>query len=171
MSRLPDCHKAVSQGIPQVLLLLLLNKRQIMIKWRRENLQPNCSARAHQLLPMLNDLRDFTTLQFPCLHVTQDFVCTVENKTHFFFFTFNFLENQTSFLFAFYTAILVPTPSFCPIPSTSPPAPPPIQSSENVRHFALGKVQGPPYYIQVEQGIHPKRMNSPKASICSRDKY
>ena len=48
--------------------------------------------------------------------------------------------------------------------------PPLIHSSERVRHIALGKVQGPPYYIYAEQGIHSKRMGSQKASTSSSDK-
>ena len=46
----------------------------------------------------------------------------------------------------------------------------PHPSSERVRHIALGKVHGPPYYNWVEQGIHPKRVGSQKAITCSRDK-
>lgn len=45
----------------------------------------------------------------------------------------------------------VPTPSSAHILSTFPPTPPSIQDSEKVRHIALKKVQGPPYYMEAEQ--------------------
>lgn len=134
MSGLPDCHKAVPHGIP----------------WSSGGGRIYSQIVVQELIsssPMLNNLRDLTTLQFACLHVIQDFVCTVENRTLFSFFPFNFLENQANFFFSFCTPILVPTPSLCSIPSTftfPPPATPPIQSSESGRHFALRTVQGPP---------------------------
>ena len=39
-----------------------------------------------------------------------------------------------------------------------------IQSSERVRHIAQRMEQAPPYYIQAEQGIHPKIMVSQKSA-------
>ena len=65
-----------------------------------------------------------------------------------------------------------PLPPLHPLPSHSLPTPTPnsLQSWKRARHPALWKVQGSPYYIKVEHGIHTKRIWAPKASTCIRDK-
>ena len=85
-----------------------------------------------------------------------------------YFCIFYFIEKTKSYFLSFYNDItLVPIPS-------SPHIPPPtslfIHSSERLRCIALRKDQGPPHYIEAEQGICPKRMGSQKATTSSRDK-